>query len=103
MHRAAIDAALIELDKDSNAPEGVEPHVWERMCRYRRKKVRGRLTLCKKYISYILSFKGQVNNRKLIHDQNQRVNRFIEKEMFNKTRPCEQNRRNRAQEEIFCY
>ena len=43
MHRAAIDAALIELDKDSNAPEGVEPHVWERMCHYRRKKVRDQL------------------------------------------------------------
>ena len=39
MHRAAIDAALVELDKDTNAPENVEPHVWERMCRYRRQKV----------------------------------------------------------------
>ena len=101
MHRAAIDAALIELDKDTNVPEGVEPHVWERMCRYRRKKVRGKLRLWGK-ISYILIFKNQMNKGKLIRDQNQRVNGLIEKEMFNKTRPCEQNRNNWAQEEIFC-
>ena len=43
-----------------------------------------------------------MNKGKLIHDQNQRVNGLIEKEMFNKTRPCEQNRNNWAQDKIFC-
>ena len=39
--RVSLETALAELDKTINCPENVEPHVWERMCRYRRQKVQG--------------------------------------------------------------
>ncbi|KAK2163683.1 hypothetical protein LSH36_75g07025 [Paralvinella palmiformis] len=34
-----LEMALSELDKPSNAPEGCEPEVWTRLCRYRREKI----------------------------------------------------------------
>ena len=37
--KASLEAALADLDKGSNMPEGVELHVWERMCAYRRQKI----------------------------------------------------------------
>ncbi|KAK3771256.1 hypothetical protein RRG08_024335 [Elysia crispata] len=37
--KSQIAQGLEELDKMSNAPDGVEKHVWERMCRLRRNKV----------------------------------------------------------------
>ncbi len=39
MQRVATEAALAELDRPNNAPDVVEPHVWERLCQYRRQKV----------------------------------------------------------------
>ena len=35
----ALEVALQELDRETNAPEGVEPPVWDRMCSYRRQKI----------------------------------------------------------------
>ncbi|XP_060599927.1 cilia- and flagella-associated protein 43-like [Ruditapes philippinarum] len=37
--KAYMDTAMEDLDKPVNCPEGVEPHVWERLCMYRRQKV----------------------------------------------------------------
>ena len=34
-----LDGAINEMDKDVNCPEGVEPHVWQRLCQYRREKI----------------------------------------------------------------
>ena len=38
-NKAYMDQAMEELDRDSNCPDGVPPHVWERLCMYRRQKV----------------------------------------------------------------
>ncbi|KAL4232016.1 Cilia- and flagella-associated protein 43 [Mactra antiquata] len=37
--KAYMDGAMDDLDKESNCPEGVEPHIWQRLCMYRRQKV----------------------------------------------------------------
>ena len=34
-----MEAALTELDRDTNCPEGISVDVWQRMCQYRRVKV----------------------------------------------------------------
>ncbi|CAH1784594.1 unnamed protein product [Owenia fusiformis] len=35
----ALESAMAELDKETNAPDGVEMFIWERMCKYRRQKM----------------------------------------------------------------
>lgn len=40
-NRQALEAAITELDKAVNAPEGIETHIWERMCILRRQKIEG--------------------------------------------------------------
>lgn len=37
--KAALDAALDDLDKVSNMPDGVDVSIWHRMCQYRRTKI----------------------------------------------------------------
>ncbi|XP_064629915.1 cilia- and flagella-associated protein 43-like isoform X2 [Lineus longissimus] len=37
--KQSLEAAMIELDKDINIPEGVELHIWQKMCAYRRQKI----------------------------------------------------------------
>ncbi|XP_067656775.1 cilia- and flagella-associated protein 43-like isoform X1 [Haliotis asinina] len=37
--QASINAALEEMDRESNMPEGLEGHVWKRMCTYRKDKI----------------------------------------------------------------
>ena len=37
--KSALNAALDELDKPSNMPEGLDPSVWQRMCAVRRSKI----------------------------------------------------------------
>jgi len=37
--RKQVENALSELDKESNAPEGCDLAVWDRLCHYRREKV----------------------------------------------------------------
>ena len=39
MARAALETALVDLDKDTNIPDGVDAAVWDRMCKYRRTKI----------------------------------------------------------------
>lgn len=34
-----LEAALDELDKPANMPEGLDPTVWQRLCNYRRAKI----------------------------------------------------------------
>ena len=54
--KMALESALVELDKESNIPEGIENHIWERMCRYRRHKIEGeQLVSCGKDFSGIFS------------------------------------------------
>ncbi|KAK3096042.1 hypothetical protein FSP39_022384 [Pinctada imbricata] len=43
-----LDAAIHDLDKDSNCPEGTEPHVWQRLCQYRREKIENDLLIKQK-------------------------------------------------------
>ena len=37
--KSALNAALDELDKPVNMPEGLDPSVWQRMCQARRAKI----------------------------------------------------------------
>ena len=37
--RKALESALAEQDKENNRPEGVELHVWHRLCQHRRAKI----------------------------------------------------------------
>lgn len=39
MQKQSLEAALMELDKEANSPEGVEEAAWSRLCRYRRAKI----------------------------------------------------------------
>ncbi|XP_033756153.1 cilia- and flagella-associated protein 43-like [Pecten maximus] len=34
-----LEHSIADLDKDINAPEGIEPHIWQRLCKYRREKI----------------------------------------------------------------
>ncbi|XP_021355562.1 cilia- and flagella-associated protein 43-like isoform X2 [Mizuhopecten yessoensis] len=34
-----LENSINDLDKDINAPEGIEPHIWQRLCKYRREKI----------------------------------------------------------------
>ena len=34
-----MEAALAELDRETNCPEGINTDVWNRLCQYRRVKV----------------------------------------------------------------
>ncbi|CAD5121750.1 DgyrCDS10227 [Dimorphilus gyrociliatus] len=43
-----VAQAMMELDKMSNAPEGVEKPLWDRFCRYRRSKYGSELIIKKK-------------------------------------------------------
>ena len=38
-NKAFMDGAMEDMDKETNCPEGVPSHVWERLCMYRRQKV----------------------------------------------------------------
>ena len=38
-NKKTLETALQELDKESNMPDGVELHVWERLCSFRREKI----------------------------------------------------------------
>lgn len=48
--KAYADGAMDDLDKDSNCPEGVEPHIWQRLCMYRRQKVENENLVCYVFI-----------------------------------------------------
>ncbi|KAK7108965.1 cilia- and flagella-associated protein 43-like isoform X2 [Littorina saxatilis] len=37
--KAAVTAALDDMDKPNNMPDGLDPSVWHRMCQYRRTKM----------------------------------------------------------------
>ncbi|XP_071090035.1 cilia- and flagella-associated protein 43-like isoform X1 [Haliotis cracherodii] len=37
--QASIDVAVEEMDREGNMPEGLELHVWKRMCTYRKDKM----------------------------------------------------------------
>ncbi len=39
MAKNALECAMVDLDKDSNIPDGVDIGIWERMCKYRRLKI----------------------------------------------------------------
>ena len=41
--RAALDAALAELNQPSNTPDGCDAVVWDRLCRNRRDKIQKEL------------------------------------------------------------
>ena len=55
--KSQIAQGLEELDKMSNAPDGVEKHVWERMCRLRRNKVESEQLVC---INFLIEMKNKV-------------------------------------------
>lgn len=44
--KAALEAALDDLDKPSNMPDGLDPSVWHRMCNYRRAKIECENLVC---------------------------------------------------------
>jgi hypothetical protein len=37
--KSQLDAAIQDLDKITNIPEGVDEAVWQRLCAYRREKI----------------------------------------------------------------
>lgn len=37
--KSSLEAAINDLDKDSNIPEGIDLSVWERLCKFRRVKI----------------------------------------------------------------
>lgn len=37
--KATLEAAIHDLDKDSNIPEGIDLAVWQRLCKFRRTKI----------------------------------------------------------------
>ncbi|XP_048745697.2 cilia- and flagella-associated protein 43-like isoform X3 [Ostrea edulis] len=46
--KSQLDAAIQDLDKISNIPEGVEEAVWQRLCAYRREKIENDLLIKQK-------------------------------------------------------
>lgn len=50
--KSQLDAAIQDLDKISNIPEGVEEAVWQRLCAYRREKIENDLLVSYKLCLY---------------------------------------------------
>lgn len=65
--KAYMDGAMDDLDKPSNCPEGVEPHIWERLCMYRRQKVENENLL--KLRAHTLAEMQQFQQKRLEEDE----------------------------------
>ena len=53
--KSSLELALADLDKYSNAPEGCDENVWERMCQYRRQKIESEQLVICNFIPYAMT------------------------------------------------